>query len=205
MKALLPSSRRTSCGFTLLELIIAIGIAGVMFAVMVGASTGSLRSLAVADDYSYQSNEQLRAVDHLVRDLRRALVVTISSDGSSISMNVPDYYSAYDTQGNPTSNPVTPTIVNGSPVYGNAAKPLIISYAVTGGRLVRTQTIQATGAVSRMVICSRVNNFALSFVALSTTVTFKIVFDPTYQSASSALRTATQLAGTVAVRAIRFQ
>jgi hypothetical protein len=144
-------------------------------------------------------------VDYIVRDLRRALTVTIPTGGSSLSLTIPDYYTSYDAQGNPTGDPRTPTIVNGSPVYGNSSQPLSVSYAVSGGQLIRTQTIQATGAVSRLVICSRVNGFTLAFVALSTTVNFTINFDPKYQGVSTALKSATALSGTVAVRAIRFQ
>ena len=176
-----------------------------MFGMIIGAGTNSLRSLVVADDYSYQSNEELRAVDFIVRDLRRALTATISASGNSLSLTMPDYYSSYDSQGNPNGSLVTPTIVQGAPVYGDPTKPLLISYAVSGSKLIRTQTVQSTGAVSTLVICSRVNNLALEFIALRTTVKFNITFDPKYQGVSTALRTATTLSATVAVRAIRFQ
>ena len=176
-----------------------------MFIVVVTAWVRSVRSLSIADDYSDQSNQELRAMDFIVRDLRRAATATISSGGNALSMTIPDYYSAYDNQGNPTGNPLTPTIVNGSPVYGNAAKPLTVSYAMSNNQLIRTQTIQATGAVSNLVICSRVNGFTLAFVPLSTTINFTITFDPKYQSASAGLKSATSLSGTVAVRTIRFQ
>lgn len=176
-----------------------------MFMMMVGAGVGSLRSLAVADDYSYQSNEELRAVDFIVRDLRRSITVNIPAGGNSLNLTIPDYYSAYDAQGNPNGDPVTPTIVNGSPVYGNPALPVAISYSVSGGQLIRTQTIKSTGVTSSLVVCSRVNDFALAFVALSTTVTFTITFDPKYQGVTTALRSATKLSATVAVRGIRFQ
>ena len=176
-----------------------------MFALVLSAWVGAVKSLAIADDYSYQSNEELRAMDYVVRDLRRALAVTIPVGGNSLNLTIPDYYTSYDAQGNPTGNPVTPTIVNGTPVYGNANTPLTVSYAVSNSQLIRTQTIQSTGAVSRLVVCSRVNGFSLAFVALSTTVTFKITFDPKYQAVSTMMRNGTALAGTVAVRGIRFQ
>jgi prepilin-type N-terminal cleavage/methylation domain-containing protein len=197
--------RRGQRAFTLLELLIAVTISAVMFAAIIGAGTTSVRSLATADDYSYQSNEELRAMDFIARDLRRALWVGIPTGGLTLNLTLPDYYSAYDAQGNPTGNPVTPTIVSGTPAYGNPATPIAVSYAVTGGRLLRTQTIQATGAVNSLVICSNVTDFQLSFVALSTTVKFSITFDPKYQPVSAALNAGTRLSGTVAVRALRFQ
>lgn len=201
----LHQTQRSKSAFTLLELLIVIGISSVMFALVLSAWVGAVKSLAIADDYSYQSNEELRAMDYVVRDLRCATTVTIASGGNSLSLTIPDSYSAYDSQGNPTGSAVTPTIVNGTPVYGNASTPLAISYSVSNNQLIRTQTIQSTGAVSRLVVCSRVNAFSLAFVALSTTVTFKITFDPKYQAVSTMMRTGTTLAGTVAVRGIRFQ
>lgn len=188
-----------------MELLIAIGISAVMFAIILSAWVSAVRNLTIADDYSYQSNEELRAVDYIVRDLRRALTVTLATGGNSLSLTIPDYYTSYDAQGNPTGAPATPTIVNGAPVYRSATLPLSVSYTVSGSQLIRTQTIQATGAVSNLIVCSRVNDFALSFVALSTTVTFKITFDPKYQAISTMMRSGTTLAGTVAVRGLRFQ
>jgi Tfp pilus assembly protein PilW len=201
----LHTAKRGKSAFTLVELLISLGVSGVMFAAIMSAGTGSMRSLAVADDYSYQSNEELRAMDYIARDLRRALTVTIPTGGQSLSLTLPDYYSSYDAQGNPNGVPVTPTIVNGAPVYGNAATPISVSYTVTNGQLIRTQTIQSTGAVNSLVVCSKVNDFALAFVSQSTTVTYSITFDPRYQTVSSTLNAGTKLAGTVAVRAIRFQ
>lgn len=176
-----------------------------MFALIIGAGTNSLRSLSAADDYSYQSNEELRAVDFIVRDLRRALTVTISPSGDSLSLTMPDFYVSYDKQGNPNGAVATPTIVKGVPEYGDARNPLLITYAVSSSELIRTQTIPATGAVSRAVVCSRVRNLSLKFVELNTTVNFNITFDPNYRTISTALKTATNLSATVAVRAIRFK
>jgi Tfp pilus assembly protein PilW len=199
-----------------MELLISLGVASMMFAAIMSAGTASVRSLAIADDYSYQSNEELRAMDYIARDLRRALTVTIAADGASLSLTLPDYYSSYDSQGNPDGDPVTPTIASGAAVYGNADTPLLVAYAVvpvtdadTGAevyrQLIRTQTIQATGTVNSHVICSNVTNFSLAKVQLSTTVTYSITFDPRYHPVSEVLNAATTLSGTVAVRALRFQ
>jgi prepilin-type N-terminal cleavage/methylation domain-containing protein len=212
----LHTTRRSGAGFTLMELLISLAVSSMMFAAIMSAGTASMRSLAVADDYSYQSNEELRAMDYIARDLRRALTVTIAADGKSLSLTLPDYYSSYDSQGNPDGVPVTPTIANGAAVYGNADTPLLVAYEVvpvvdagTGAelyrQLVRTQTIQSTAAVSTLVICTNVTNFSLAKVQLTTTVTYSITFDPRYQAVSDVLNAATTLSGTVAVRALRFQ
>ena len=199
------SIRRGHAGFTLLEMMVSVGIAGILFAVLLTSGSHILKSLYVADDYSNESNQELRAMDFLARDIRSALSFTIPTGGSSLTLTLPDYYAAYDAQGNPTGAPRNPVITSGVPGYGNTAQPLQVVYFVSGNNLLRQQTIQATGTTSTLVVCSNVSNFQMNFVSLSTSVKYSITFLPKYQGASSALQAGTTLAGTVCARTMRFQ
>lgn len=200
-----PTIRRRTEGFTLLEMMISVGIAGVLFAVLLTSGTQILKSLHVADDYSNESNQELRAMDFLARDIRSALTFTIPTGGSSLTLTLPDYSTAYDAQGNPTGAPRDPVITSSIPSYGNTAQPLQVVYSVTGNNLLRQQTIQATGVTTTLVVCSNVSNFQLNFVSLSTSVKYSITFLPKYQGSSAALRVGTTLAATVCARNMRFQ
>jgi prepilin-type N-terminal cleavage/methylation domain-containing protein len=201
----LHAVRTGNTGFTLFELLISISIASALFAAVLSAGSFALKSLYVADDYSSESNEQLRAMDFLARDIRGALSFTIPTGGSSLTVTLPDYYTSYDSQGNPTGSPRNPVIASGAPGYGNTAQPLLVTYSVSGDKLLRQQTIQATGATSTLVVCSNVNSFQLNFTALSTSVKYSITFMPKLQTASTTLRTGTTLSGTVCARTMRFQ
>ena len=199
----LQSYRRGASAFTLLELLISIGVGVAMFAAIMSAAVANMKTLAIAEDYSAESQSQLRAMDYIIRDLRRATTVSIAGGGSSVTLTMPDCYSSYDSQGNPTSAMVTPTITNGATPY--SAQPLTVTYSVSGTQLIRTQTVQSTGAVSTLVIGPNVNNFQMAFVQQSTTVTFQITFVPKFQLASALLTAGTTLSGTVSVRGVRFQ
>ena len=199
------SIRRRHTGFTLLEMMISVGISGILFAVLLTSGTHILKSLYVADDYSNESNQELRAMDFLARDIRSALAFTIPTGGSSLTLTLPDYYATYDAQGNPTGAPKDPVITSGVPGYGNTAQPLQVVYSVSGNNLLRQQTVQATGTTTTLVVCSNVSNFQLNFVSLSTSVRYSITFLPKYQGASATLQAGTTLAGTVCARTMRLQ
>jgi len=184
---------------------ISIGVGVAMFAAIISAAVANMKTLAIADDYSAESQSELRTMDYIIRDLRRASVVTITTGGSSVTMTIPDCYSSYDSEGNPTSAMVTPAISGSTATYGNSATPLTVTYTVNGTQLLRTQTIGATGAATTLVVCPNVNTFQMAFVQQSTTVTFQISFAPKFQLASATLRAGTILSGTASVRAIRFQ
>ena len=199
-------------GFTLLELLTSITIASALLAGVLSSGSFATKSLYVADDYSDESNQELRAMDFLARDIRGALSFTIPGGGSSLTVTLPEYYTLYDAQGNPVGNPITnpptrrdPVVTGGLPGYGNTAQPLLVTYSVNGSNLLRQQTIQSTGVSSTLVVCSNVSSFQLSFVALSTSVRYSITFLPKLQASSAALRAGTTLAGTVCARTMRFQ
>ena len=201
----IPSIRRNRAGFTLIELLISIGISSVLLAALLTSGSSVLKSLYVADDYSSESNEELRAMDYLARDIRNALSFTVPVSGSSLTLTLPDYSTSYDAQGNPNGTPRDPFIDSNVPSYGNSSQPLLVTYSVSGNRLLRQQTVQSTGATCTLVVCTNVNKFQLAFVALSTSVKYSITFQPKYQGASAALRAGTTLSGTVCARSVRFQ
>src|SRR5262249_23591901 len=154
-------------------------------------------SLYVADDYSNESNEELRAMDFLARDIRGAVSFNIPAGGNTLTLTLPDYYTSYDAQGNPTGAPRDPVIANSVPAYGDTAKPLLVTYYVSGATLTRQQTVQATNTTTQLLVCSNVNALELAFVAMSTSINYSITFQPKLQSASTALRAGTTLTGTV--------
>jgi len=203
MKSLPPYPPRRS-GFTLLELLIGMSIAAAMFAVVLSAGSFLLKSLYVANDYSNESNEELRAMDFLARDIRGALSFSIPTGGNTLTITLPDYYTSYDAQGNPTGTPRDPVITSAVVDYGDKTKPLVVTYFVSGTNLVRRQTVQATNTTTDLLVCSNVNAMELAFVAMSTSVNYSITFQPKHQAVSAALRAGTKLTGTVSARSMRF-
>ena len=157
----------------------------------------------MADDYSYQANEQLRAVDYVSRDIRSALSVTIPDDGLTVMVTLPDCYTSYDAGGIPTSTPVDPVIVDGMPQYGDAAQPVTVTYYISAGKLIRDQFVPATGLGSQLVVASNVSGFVSSFVPLNNSARFSITFAPQMHQGISALRPGTTVSVTVSARKLR--
>jgi len=204
MKA--ASSRRRAAGFTLAEVMIASGVSAFMFAGILTTMVTLQRTCSGTIEFSRGTTDQQRALDYISRDLHRALTVTVSSTSQTLTVTVPDTYTAYDAQGNPTGTIVAPSISGAKVNYGDASKPLTICYYLSGNKLLRQQTIGATNAVSTMVIADSVELIQTSFADLTSVVTYSVTFAPKMTLAdygNSQARTATTLTGCTSVRNAR--
>jgi type II secretory pathway component PulJ len=199
------SYRKQSSAYTLLELLVGVAISSAIFGTILVSGVAIYRSCMSSDDYSYQANEQLRAIDYISRDLRSALSVTIPAGGQTVALTLPDIYTTYDAKGNPTSAPVNPVITSGAPGYGNAAQPLSVTYYVSGNSLLRQQTVPALGQTTTKIVASNVNDFTLNFVPLSTVVNFSITFSPRKHQVSNNLKPGTIVTTSVAARMLRIK
>jgi prepilin-type N-terminal cleavage/methylation domain-containing protein len=168
------SSRRQ--GFTLVEMLVSLAAAASLLTTVLLSSVALQRSFYWSSEYSATSVAQARVVDFITRDLRGALTVTMPPGTRTITMELPDRYSSYDAQGNPTSAPVDPAIVDGRAEYGNPALPVVVTYYVAEGRLIRQQVIQATNQISASIIGREVTDFTASFINSGSAIRFSATF-----------------------------
>jgi Tfp pilus assembly protein PilW len=200
-------SRRALRAFTLTEVMIATAVSCFMFAAVLTATVVLQRSFSGAMNYSKGTTDQQRALDYIARDLRRAWTVTVSQYNQTLTIQIPDYYSSYDAQGNPSGAPSTPSIsTTGKLDYGDPTKPVTICYYLNNGQLLRQQTIEATGSTCTTVVADSVCNLESSFADLTSVVNFTITFAPAlsaYDSTNSSARAGTTLIGTTSVRNAR--
>ena len=194
---------RVRCAYTLLELLVAVTTASAIFVVILTSGVAIYRSCSAAEDYSYEANEQLRAVDYVSRDLRGALEVSIPVGGDTLTVTLPDCYSSYDAAGIPTSAAIDPVIVNGRPEYGDVSQPLTVTYYVTDGTLIREQFTPSTGGNSQMTVATNVSAFSASFEPLGSTARFSLMFAPKAHPGNTALRPGTTVSATVNARKLR--
>lgn len=202
-------TQRTSgpaSGFTLPEVMVSMAVTAFMFAAILTATVTFQRTFSGAMNYSRGTTDQLRALDYVARDLRRSYTVTVSQYSQTLTLTVPDSYSAYDSQGNPSGTLVDPKITNGQVNYGDPTKPITICYYLSDGQLLRQQTIASTGAVSTIVIADSVETLQSSFADLTSIVTYTITFAPNltgFDRSSNQARAGTTLVGTTSVRNAR--
>jgi hypothetical protein len=176
--------------------------AGALMACIVASSVALQRSFYWSTDYATESVAQLRVMDFVTRDIRGAKSVSLLSGRHILALEIPDAYSGYDAQGNPTSAPVDPAVLHGAPEYGDKTLPLIVTYYMVGSSLCRQQIIQATGQVNELVIATGLSNFEAEFVGGGNLVRATVTFQPRFRSdAQSEARTA--VSATVAARPAR--
>ena len=195
---------RNHRGFTLLEAIIATGVVSLMFAALLSSSVSLQRSFAASDQYSTAKTNQVRTIDYIARDLRSALSVDLLTGvDKKLRITLPDYHQSYDSRGNPTGAPVTPTLVGTTVDYGDPLKPLTVEYSVKGKSLIREVKIGRTNTTSRSVIGTGVNNFEMAFGQLDSIVNVTLTFSSSFRSASNTLVDSSKLSAAVSVRNVR--
>jgi Tfp pilus assembly protein PilW len=181
---------------------VAIGVSTSILIALVLGAVALQRSYAAADQYATAQNNELRVMDYLMRDLRRAGFGGLSkptgwtassavdiTNSAQVSMLVPDYYDKYDTNGNPStlpsinSQPLDPVITSGAPVFG--ANLLKITYYVdsTTQSLIRQIDWTASGVAktSRVPIADGVQLFQLGFTSSGNVITATITFLPIFE------------------------
>jgi prepilin-type N-terminal cleavage/methylation domain-containing protein len=145
---------RKNRGFTLTELMIAIGIGSFILTTLFLSATALRKSLSAVDSYFSTHVQQIRIVDYLSRDVKRSTIVH-SADRLTIQCWIPKYVvKATDPDG--IANPAlvgtrrTPVITNkqnvykvdyGTPNYAVSPPTGVteVDYYLSGGSIVRKE------------------------------------------------------------------
>jgi len=88
-------------GYTLVEMLMAMGVSGIVITGMMMGSVALQRSFAGTLDYAIAQNDQSRISDYLAVDMRRALEVTPDGSGG-VTMTLPNFYNSDGTVKTPT-------------------------------------------------------------------------------------------------------
>jgi len=172
-------------GFTLGEMLIALGVSSIILAAIITASVALYRSFNAVDDYFSTQMQQLRIMDYLNRDVKRGTIVSTSADLQSITITMPNYLiqqgdpeAAVNAAliGTPRSPTVTLTATGLQVNYGTAMTTVV--YSVNHNAILRTENGQVTTIASstdQLVPQSTDVELANTEYA-NTTVTFMPIF-----------------------------
>ncbi len=159
-------SRRTG-GFTLVEVIVATAVYSILFAALASGAVALQRSFSATEKYSKSVSDQLRILDYVNRDVRRASAVTITLNSKRLNLTLPDQYASAA----PSRTFRTPAVSMTAVTYG--AAPGTIAYQISGENCIREEN-----GVSK-VIATGVADFQLTFdnsdpsgKVVATTLTF---------------------------------
>jgi prepilin-type N-terminal cleavage/methylation domain-containing protein len=133
--------------FTLVEMIVGMGVFGI-FSAAVAIVWVALQASAVnTAAYARRQNDQMRVVDYVKRDLRRATSVQIyngvtlvsgTSPGTELRVVLPDYYADTREEDNllGTNTPNAPALAGTNVSYGATTT---VRYYVSGGAVIRNE------------------------------------------------------------------
>ncbi len=161
-----PDSNRKTAAFSLAEVLLAAGILGAFLTALLTTWSSVGYSALNTNTYARRQNDQMRILDYLKRDIRRAtkielyngatLATATNVAASQLKLTIADYYADAreddDALGVNATN--SPTISGNSVAYGT---PLIVNYLTVGGAGVRQEQ-----GVSRHV-ADAAGAFAFSF------------------------------------------
>ncbi len=179
---------RRATGFTLIEVLIASAICSIILAGTLLGAVSLQRTFAASEYYVNEQAQQLRFLDSLSLDLRRALTVTQSKSLPSlaapdiIDLTLPDFYTV--SPGNPSELvPRDPSFTNGAAVYGNPSQNPQVRYFVSGKVLYRRQSDYATGTLTTVqkALCNDVQAFSISYDSAGQVISTSVTFLPRYR------------------------
>lgn len=188
--------KKSLFGFTLIEMMTSLGCGSFILAAVVAAGVSLQKSYSAFEGYSTIESDQVRVLDYIAMDCRRATAesvgtATVSNGSENITVNqlvltLPAYYSAV----NNTAVPNTPVLGTSGVSYGGGSTVTIKYYinyynasASGSGNIpffVREVVTSTTDNITP--IARKVATFSVTDVNLATTGTVScwIMFFPTF-------------------------
>ncbi len=171
--------RSSQGGFTFPELLTAIGIGSVVLAALAVGSLALQRGFAAADHQIGCQEDQMRVLDYVTRDLRRATEFVISNQNTKLTLSVPGRPLLGAGGGLPL-----PTVSDGVVRYGVA--PVTVEYCKEGINLIRRENGTA------VTLSTRIEEFRAYPVAPEL-VNLHLTFVPKFSRTPNAAATAATL------------
>ncbi len=155
-------ARRRAAAFTLLELMVAMTMTAIVLVATLSGVISLQKSYASTEEYANGLADQMRLLDYLAQDLRRAVAVpangttaaqpawVMDTDDQGVTINVPNYYrfNASDPQHLfPVPNDPVFAPTTGVVTYQDPSNPAVttqqVYYHFVGGSITRTDPWQA--------------------------------------------------------------
>jgi hypothetical protein len=152
----------------------------IILAAVVAASVSLQRTFAAVESYSGTEGDQVRVLDYIAMDSRRAFSATVTN--GQLQFTLPAYY---NSSSSPAYQAYAPTISSGKIAYGSGQ--VLVTYAQNGSNF--TREVQVQDASSNVlsdhttIIARNVSTFTVTPINQPnpwSTVTCSIMFFPTF-------------------------
>jgi Tfp pilus assembly protein PilW len=165
--------QKARAGFTLVEMMVSAGCGSLILAAVVAAGICLQRSFAAVEGYSIAEGDQLRILDYIAMDCRRALSASVAN--STLTLTVPVYYDG-------SKNPVMPTLSSGTLSYGSGSVTII--YSQSGSNFNREVVVKnssgTTTSDATTTIATNVSSFTVTPSDLTSSVSCRVTFSPRF-------------------------
>ena len=147
----------------MIELMVSLAV-GSMILAAVASGTIAMQKLFVATDQYYMAtSDQMRVLDFIALDMRRAVRGSVSNSAQTLTLTLPDYVDYTRNPPVPRSPSVSAT---GKVIYGASASQPTVIYAISG--TAPNQVIQRTltgsdRSVATTTLTSAAANYQMSF------------------------------------------
>src|SRR5690348_1714090 len=117
----MKTATQNRAAFTLAEMLVSVGFGTLILAAIVAVGVSLQKSYAAMDGYSTAEGDQLRVLDYIAMDCRRAISATVQTatvngvSESTLVLTLPPYYNSATSS---TAVANTPTISSGAVTYG---------------------------------------------------------------------------------------
>jgi Tfp pilus assembly protein PilW len=167
------TGRNIRHAFTLVEMMVAVACGSLMLGAVLAAGVALQRSFAAVEGYSIAEGDQLRVLDYIAMDCRRALSASVTNN--TLTLTVPVYYDS-------TSAPTTPTLTTGAVSYGTGT--VTITYSQSGSNFNRHIVVVDSGGTTTSdvttAIATNVASFTVAPQDLTSSVSCSITFSPRF-------------------------
>jgi Tfp pilus assembly protein PilW len=203
--------------FTLVETMISLSVGGLLLGGMILGFSSFQQVFAGVDDYYRATSDQMRVLDFIGQDMRRAISGTVTNSTTTLTLTLPDYI---DESQNPPVPRTAIVAASGTVTYGTTGVQPTAVYTISGTSpsqtITRTYT-PTTGAATTTTLTmaaadyqfnsldpsnpGSIANFSFGGTGQPTSVTVKISFQPKFNRFNFVnARTATMISSTILLR-----
>lgn len=203
--------------FTLVETMISLTVGGLLLGGMILGFSTFQQVFAGVDDYYRATSDQMRVLDFIAQDMRRAISGTVTNSTTTLTLTLPDYI---DESQNPPVPRMATLGASGTVTYGTSGLQPTAVYTISGTApnqtIARTYTPTTGSATSTTLTAAAANyqfnclnpnnpgstaNFSFGGTGQPTSVTVKTSFQPKFNRFNFAdARTATTVSSTILLR-----
>jgi Tfp pilus assembly protein PilW len=167
------SFKSLQAGFTAAEMMVSLACSMIILAAVITAGVSLQRSFAASEGYSGSEGDQLRVMDYISMDCRRATSAAVAN--GVLTLKIPNYYSS--------NSPVNPSLTSSGTVqYGSGWYE--ITYLQSGSNFNRQVVVKdSSGTVTSTTttaIAKNVSTFTVTPQDLTISVSCSIMFFPTF-------------------------